>query len=118
MLAAITPHGDPRRELAEMARAVRAFAHRRPAGFALIFAAPTDPARPDTDALTEAVAPLLRAAAALAGEEHALDAARTITAWANGFISMELAGAFALGGDVDRAFEYGIARLADALAAG
>jgi hypothetical protein len=38
-----------------------------------------------------------------------------ITAWANGFISMELAGAFNLGGDIELAYEFGIARLADAL---
>jgi hypothetical protein len=30
---------------------------------------------------------------------------------------MELAGAFRLGGDVDRAFAYGIERLTDAIAA-
>jgi hypothetical protein len=44
-----------------------------------------------------------------------LEAARTITAWANGFISMELAGAFKLGGDIDRAYEFGITCLTDAL---
>ncbi|WP_433133439.1 TetR-like C-terminal domain-containing protein [Micromonospora sp. CA-240977] len=59
---------------------------------------------------------VLRVAGNLAGEAHALDAARTLTAWANGFISMELAGAFKLGGDIDKAYEFGIARLADALA--
>jgi hypothetical protein len=63
------------------------------------------------------VAPVLRVAAELAGPEHALEAARTVTAWANGFISMELAGAFNLGGDVDRAFEFGISCLTGALAA-
>ena len=60
---------------------------------------------------------MLRIAGELAGDEHRLDAARTITAWANGFVSMELAGAFRLGGDVDRAFEYGIAGLTVALTA-
>jgi len=57
----------------------------------------------------------MRVAANLAGEQHVLEAARTITAWANGFISMELAGAFKLGGNIDRAYEFGIACLADAL---
>ena len=37
------------------------------------------------------------------------------TAWANGFISMELAGAFNLGGDLDEAFAFGIDRLTAAL---
>jgi len=66
--------------------------------------------------LAEASAPVLRVAAALVGEDDALPAARTVTAWANGFVTMELSGAFRLGGDVDRAFDYGVERLADALA--
>ena len=33
--------------------------------------------------------------------EHGLEAARTVVAWANGFVGMELAGAFRMGGDVD-----------------
>jgi AcrR family transcriptional regulator len=115
-LTAAKPGGDPRRALADMARAIRAFAHRQPAGYALIFAPRAGRTTPDIESLNRAVAPLLRVAAALAGEEHALDAARTITAWGNGVISMELAGAFNLGGDVDRAFEFGISRLTDALA--
>jgi hypothetical protein len=38
-----------------------------------------------------------------------------ITAWANGFVSMELAGAFNLGGDIDGAYEFGIARMTNAI---
>jgi hypothetical protein len=57
----------------------------------------------------------MRVAADLAGEQHVLEAARTFTAWANGFISMELAGAFKLGGDIDGAFEFGIACLSEAI---
>ena len=45
------------------------------------------------------------------GTDAALEAARLVTAWATGFIEMELAGAFRLGGDLDRAFEYGLERL-------
>ena len=116
-LVAVEAGGDARAELALMTQAIRAFARGRPAGFALIFAPRADPGRPDVETLVKAVAPVLRAAAILAGEEHALEAARTITAWAYGFISMELAGAFSLGGDVDRAYEFGISRLTDALAA-
>ena len=56
-------------------------------------------------------ATVLRLGRELVGEDAALEAARLITAWATGFIDMELAGAFRLGGDVDRAFEFGLERL-------
>ena len=46
--------------------------------------------------------------ARLGGEAGALAAARTVAAWAHGFVSMELAGAFRLGGDVDDAYDTGI----------
>ncbi|MGC4750006.1 TetR/AcrR family transcriptional regulator [Micromonospora sp. DT201] len=114
-LAAIGAGTDSRRDLAELARAFRAFAHARPRGYQLIFAPRPDRTGPSTEALTHAVEPVLQVAANLAGEAQALNAARTLTAWANGFISMELAGAFKLGGDIDQAYEFGIARLADAL---
>jgi hypothetical protein len=55
------------------------------------------------------------AAAGLGGPEQALERARLVVAWAHGFVSMELAGAFRLGGDVDAAFDFGIDRLTDAL---
>ena len=113
-LATVDAGDDPRRALAELARAFRAFAHARPRGYQLIFT--PGRGRPGAETLGRAVEPVLRVAAQLAGQEHALPAARTLTAWANGFISMELAGAFQLGGDVDQAFEYGIGRLCDALA--
>lgn len=58
---------------------------------------------------------MLRVAADLVGEDDALEAARLVTAWATGFLTMELSGAFRLGGDLDEAFEYGLARLAVAL---
>ncbi|MFI5915157.1 TetR/AcrR family transcriptional regulator [Dactylosporangium sp. NPDC051541] len=110
-LTAVEAAGDAGTELTAMAHAFRAFAHRRPAAFALIFARRADPARPPIEKLAELAAPLLRATAKLAGDEHALPAARTFTAWAYGFVTMELAGAFNLGGDVDEAFEFGVASL-------
>jgi AcrR family transcriptional regulator len=113
--AAAGPPGDSRAALRRLARAAREFAHARPAGFRLIFA-PATGATLARDSLATASAPLLRVAAWLAGEEHALNAARTFTAWLNGFVSMELAGAFRLGGDVEEAFEFGLDRLADSLA--
>jgi hypothetical protein len=65
----------------------------------------------------QASEPVLRLAGRLAGEQHALEAARTITAWATGFISMELNGGFNLGGDVDDAWEFGARRVLSALEA-
>jgi AcrR family transcriptional regulator len=115
-LAEVPDSGDPGRDLAELAGALRAFARTAPAGYGLIFVPGAGSAAPDGEALARASAPVLRVAAALAGPDHALEAARTATAWAHGFITMELSGAFALGGDVDAAFAFGVRRLAAALA--
>ncbi|WP_194410873.1 TetR/AcrR family transcriptional regulator [Microbacterium cremeum] len=98
--------------LESLTRAYRAFARERPEGFRLVFAV-----SPPQDSLDRAAATIVRSAGMLAGEDHALEAARLVTAWATGFIHMELAGAFRLGGDVDEAFEYGLAALRRGLAA-
>lgn len=87
-------------------RAYRDFAHERPEGFRLMFAGDSATAQ-----MARAAEPVLAATRAAVGEASALDEARLLTAWATGFISMELAGAFRLGGDVDDAFEYGLRRL-------
>ena len=114
-LHAVPVTADARTDLAELARTFRSFALARPAGYRLILGWSPEIAGPDPALLAHGVAPVLRAAGALAGPDHALEAARTWTAWANGFISMELAGAFRLGGDVERAFDYGVRRLSGAL---
>ena len=90
-------------DLVRLAAAYRSFAHAFPESFRLIFT----PSAPQ-EALQRSAAPVLRAAAALVGETHTLDAARLFTAWATGFVQMELAGAFRLGGAVDEAFDYGL----------
>ena len=105
---------DARSALTALARAFRGFAHERPVAFGLLFAPGSD-AVIDPSVLQRASAPMMAVAADLAGADAALDAARTLTAWANGFVSMELSGAFRLGGDVDRAFEFGVHRLAGRL---
>lgn len=97
-------------DLHRIAEAYRSRAHAQPESFRLMFTA----AAPH-EALARAAAPVTRAAAALVGDADALDAARLFTAWATGFLQMELSGAFRLGGDVDRAFDYGLSRLIDAL---
>ena len=85
-------------------------------GAALQHVSRAEAAPPTHDAAAQgrpsgARAPVIDAARALVGENDALAAARLLTAWATGFISMELAGAFRMGGDLDEAFEYGLERL-------
>lgn len=92
-----------RPDLAHLAEVYRAFAHEQPEGFRLMFTA----AAP-LEALDRTAAPVVQAASVAAGEADALNAARLFTAWATGFLQMELAGAFRLGGDVDAAFAYGL----------
>ncbi|WP_426592103.1 TetR/AcrR family transcriptional regulator [Cellulomonas sp. McL0617] len=108
--------GQPEAQaLPALARAFREFAHTYPAGHAMAFGPLPPASRPAHDVLVASVAPVLRATTALVGDAHALDAARTVTAWANGFLAMELSGAFQLGGDVTSAFDYGVTLLVDAL---
>jgi len=107
--------GDPRRDLRALAHAFRAFGHANPGAFAAIFSRLPEASRPDLATLASASEAVLATAARLGGPDHALESARLVVAWAYGFVSMELAGAFRLGGDVDAAFDFGIDRLADTL---
>lgn len=97
------------------ANAVRAFAKARPEAYSLLFARLPEPARPDPAVLEGSVAAVMRIAGESVGAERALDAARLLTAWVHGFVAMELADRFRMGDELDRAFGFGAARLADAL---
>lgn len=115
-LDAAATSGDPRADLPGLANAFRQFARAHPQAYSLLFARLPEESRADPELNVRASEALLRTASALAGPEYALEAARTVVAWATGFISMELGGAFRLGGDVDRAFAYGIDRLTRSIA--
>ncbi|MZD03512.1 TetR family transcriptional regulator [Streptomyces sp. SID5785] len=115
VLRSVPAELDPPARLAGLLRAFRAFAHEHPAAHHLIFANGPAATRPDPALLAQAAAPVLETTAALAGPRRSLEAARTVTAWTHGFLSMELSSAFNLGGDVDDAFEYGLAHLTTAL---
>ena len=112
--AAAPPGMPPREARGAAARALRTFAAARPVIFRAVVTG-AQGARAGVEVSRRASATVLRIAEELAGPDHALEAARTLTAWASGFVGMELAGAFRLGGDVDAAFEFGVLRLADAL---
>jgi AcrR family transcriptional regulator len=104
-----------RQDVRQIAAVFRAFGHERPAAFQLILTpAPGTPVADDRfrDAVTRDI---LRAAGDLAGPDNALEAARTVVAWGTGFISMELNGAFQLGGDVDAAWSYGLERIIEGI---
>lgn len=98
--------------LTALAGAYRDFAHEHPESFRLLFTV-----HAPEDALHRTSAPVLRACADLVGPEHVLDAARLFTSWATGFLQMELAGSFRLGGDVDAAFDYALDRIITGLTA-
>ena len=116
-LAPLTRADDPAAALRGIAIAFRAFARRNPRSYELLFMRLPPGARPDVDLTAEAAAPLLEVATRLVGPDRSLEAARLVTAFAHGFVSMELTGAFRLGGDVDSAYRYGVDVLVDALAA-
>lgn len=109
-------HGDAASAMRALARAARRYAHERPNGYALVFGPLPESERADRAVLDRGSAAILEVSRRLAGDDHALDAARTLTAWMHGFTSMELAGAFRLGGDVDSAWSYGLERLIAGLA--
>jgi AcrR family transcriptional regulator len=109
--------GDPRADLRALAVTYRGFALANPEAHALLFARLPEAARVDATLNARAAEPMLRTAAALAGPYRALEASRTVVAWANGFVGMELAGTFRLGGDVDEAFDYGVDRITESIAA-
>ena len=105
--------GDPAADLRAMMAAYRRFAHANPVTYTLMY---QPQALPGATARSErSSASLLRVVTELAGPRDALPAARTIVAWANGFIAMELAGAFLLGGDVEQAWEFGLGRVVNAV---
>ena len=107
----LSAESDP----ARMARAFRAFGHQRPAAFQLVMTPGAGTPIASAEFGAAASEPVLAVARQLAGDENALSAARLFTAWIAGFVSMELNGSFRLGGDVDRAWEFGAARIVAAL---
>ncbi|MDL9978164.1 TetR/AcrR family transcriptional regulator [Microbacterium sp. ASV49] len=107
---------DPRERALALLDATRAFAHARPNAYSLLFARLPDDALADPEVLAGTIAAVLSVSTDLVGEEDALAGARTLTAWVHGFVTMELAGRFRMGSDLDDAFAYGARHIADALA--
>ena len=113
-LDAAASSGDPVADARAMASAFRRFAHANPVTYTLMFT-PQAAAPGATGRSVRSSATFLRIIAELVGPERALPAARMVVAWAHGFITMELAGAFRLGGDVEQAWDFGLSRILTAV---
>jgi len=107
---------DAAAALTAIARAFRAFSARSPRASSLLFSGAALGAEPQSEGMIALTRTLLSAVQATTPGDP-LPAARTLTAWAHGFCTMEQAGAFQLGGDVDEAFEFGLSTLVGALTA-
>ncbi|HSS37541.1 MAG TPA: TetR/AcrR family transcriptional regulator [Polyangia bacterium] len=110
-VARVPPSANPIETLAAQARAYRSFAKAHPNAYALIHDANAERTEAGQQARLAALSPTLPAFTALAGESGALNAARTLVPFLHGFVSMELAGAFRLGGGLNEAFENGVATI-------
>lgn len=106
---------DPCASIVSLMNGLRCFALQWPNGYALAFGAVPGVPRPSLDATERSARLLLKATSALLGAGTALEGARLVTAWANGFITMELAGAFRMGGDIDAAWDWGLRRVVAAI---
>lgn len=116
--AAEASRADPSVRLPALAAAYRAFATSKPRAAALLFAGVNASAAPTPGAQAEAARPILEVAEAIVGPSGALAAARVLVAFAYGFTSMESAGAFQFGGDVNEAYRLGIETLLNGLLRG
>ena len=114
-LARVADGSDPAEALRRMTAAVRTFAHENPRAYELVFMSQPDESRPAPARTAAASAPVVAAAERLVGPDGALAAARLVTAFTHGFISMELNGIFRLGGDLDDSFRQGIELIVGAL---
>jgi AcrR family transcriptional regulator len=107
---------DPEGTLMAQAKAVRRFATRNPNSYSLLFDVRSVPTEEGATARAAALLPLMPPLAALVGEKNALAAARVLTPFLHGFISMDLANAFRLGGGLDAAFKRGVSTILRGLA--
>ncbi len=101
--------------LERLAHLYRKFAKKNPRTYALIFSemlAVREDLLPARQASAE---PLLTLLMQAVGKEKALPAARMLVSYLHGFLSMELAKTFRLGGGVQDAFQYGLTKILDSL---
>jgi AcrR family transcriptional regulator len=115
-LAPAIAEEDPAQAVRLVAARFREFAQTSPAAYRLLFTNDVAAVGPPGPLTADSAAGLLGLTERLVGREQALEAARLITAFAHGFVSMEIAGAFRLGGNVDDAFNYSVEAIIAGLA--
>ncbi len=91
-----------------MAVAYRAAAHAAPRRYLHMMSAEASTSATVDAARRRAAVPVLDLLRPLVGAERALSVARLLTAFLHGFVTMELAGAFRLGGDPAQDFTEGV----------
>jgi AcrR family transcriptional regulator len=111
LLGASVVANDPVATVKRQARTVRRFAKKNSNSYSLIFDIRSVPTQEGTAARAAALVPVMAALATLVGEQQSLAAARVLVPFLHGFISMELANAFRMGGAVDAAFERGVSTI-------
>lgn len=109
---------DPTARLYALAAAYRSLALATPRAAALLFAGVAPDAAPTPESQALAARPILDVAEMIVGPARALAGARVLTAFAFGFTSMESAGAFRFGGDVEEAYQFGVSVLLAGLGEG
>jgi len=107
--------GSPREDLLAIARAQRKFALRHRHLYDVIFGATLGKTPSAAEASAKSTDILLDRVRQIAKPTEVLAAARLLVAFTHGFISMELADAFRLGGEIDEAFEFGITRVIEGI---
>lgn len=107
IIGAIGGHDAPA-DLRAVAHAYRRFVRANPHGYGLLFQPSTSASAPDPAILAHIGRPIVEIMLRVRRDDQALEAARTIVAWAHGFVDLELAGGFRLGGDLDRAYAFGV----------
>jgi AcrR family transcriptional regulator len=108
--------GNPKQDLRAIAGAFRAWAHQSPAAYTLLTSRVPDEWRVDAELNIKTSAAIRAAISQLVGESRTLDASRLYVAFAHGFVSLEIAGTFRLGGDPSTAYHEGIDTLIGAIA--
>lgn len=109
---------DPRSGMRRVAMTYRAYAHTHPRTYQLLFTDLPPQMRAPDEAYARVATTLVDLVGQLVGPDQALETARIVTAYANGYLSMELTGGFHLGGDLDAGYRHGVEVLLAALGPG